>query len=298
MTENPWRGKILTVWNLPPDPADLIAAGHALGLDGFEIKVADGNSSWLDSPSRHVTRAYCDALRAAGFRVLGWSYNYCDGLVNAGDRGDGIPEEEAAAAARGVAELALEGHTFDLEIECEGHADLVEILLEEARHRLAHGTPIGAHVWADLAGHAEYPAAEIVARVDCLRPMIYRPVWTARRFYRSWEVLLEGRPDLVVCPEWGITEGTAPELLVDLAYADERGIPGEGYWEWSAVAHLRPAVRELIAGRSFAAPAPPPYDVDAARTRLWGEADALEAAGWPWFAAGVKAAVAQSKGDR
>lgn len=40
------------------------------------------------------------------------------------------------------------------------------------------------------------------------------------------------------------------------------------------------------------------FDVAASRDRLWTEADALEANGYPWFGAGIKALVAQSKGDK
>jgi lysozyme len=44
--------------------------------------------------------------------------------------------------------------------------------------------------------------------------------------------------------------------------------------------------------------APAPYDVDAARDRLWHEAEMLEANGWPWLGQGVKSLVALSKGDQ
>lgn len=260
---NPWRGKLLTVWNLPDDPDDLIAAGRALRLDGFEIKTADGDSSWVGR--RHVTKEYVDALRAGGFRVSGWSYNYCDGKVDAGDRGNGLWRGEYDAAARGVRELDLDGHTFDLEIETEGNEADVQSMLDVARLDL--GVPIAAHVWADLDGHDGYAAEAIVAAVDVLRPMIYRPVWSAPPFWASWGPLMANtilRPvpfsPIPVCPVWGITQGTAPELAADMAVADQHEVLGEAYWEWSVVPHLAPAVRDLIVGRSFAAPPAPPVE--------------------------------------
>jgi hypothetical protein len=306
---NPWRGKILTVWNLPADPAEVVAAARDLGMDGVELKVADGASSWLGR--RYVTPSYVAALKAAGLRVLGWSYNYCDLRLDAGDRGDGVPEIEANVAIAAVGALGLDGHTFDLEIECEGHGDLVAIMLERARASI--GVPIAAHVWGALEGHPDYPAREIAARVDVLRPMIYRPVWTAEDCWRSWGSLFEGA---TVCPEWGITEATGAALATDMAYAAGQGVAGWGFWEYAAVGGLGVGLRATVrssAPGSAVAPAPTPipdptptptptptpaYDLDAARARLWSESDALEAAGYPWFAAGVKAAVAQSKGDK
>lgn len=64
-----------------------------------------------------------------------------------------------------------------------------------------------------------------------------------------------------------------------------------------------PAVYAALAAIPTTQPEPAPvpvpgFDVEAVRERLWSEATALEQNGWPWFATGVKAAVAQSKGDR
>lgn len=274
---NPWWGKLLTVWNLPADPADLIASVRALACDGVEIKVSDGDSRW--GSNRHVTRAYVERLREAGLRVLGWSYNYCDGLVNAGDRGNGVPEGEARAALAAIAELGLEGWTADLEIECEGHPDFVARLLDDVRN--GTGVPIAAHTWAYLSGHERYPADEIASRVDVLRPMIYRPTWNAARTWSEWGRLYQDR---IVCPVWGLTEGTAVALKTDTEFADGKGIPGEAYWELSAVRGLAPAVRDLIAGRRFGAEVPSVrLDLPAAEAalhRLWPHtvrlADVLE----------------------
>src|SRR4029453_3587142 len=103
------------------------------------------------------------------------------------DRGDGIPEEEAQAAAAAVEALGLEGHTWDLEIECEGHGGLVAVLLDEGR-RLMPGVPFGAHTWAYRSGHESYPWDEIAAGVDVVRPMCYRPTWQAATMYSASEL--------------------------------------------------------------------------------------------------------------
>lgn len=242
---NPWRGKILTVWNLPADPGVLKIVCQQFGCDGVEIKVADGASAW--GANRHVTREYADTLRAAGLRVLTWSYNYCDSKRSAGDRGDGIPSEEAAAARAGATLLDSEGHTFDLEIECEGHHAAVAELLTST-YRVV-GLPIAAHVWGYLEGHESYPYKEIVERVDWLRPMIYRPVWAAGESWASWERHVPGSTSRFV-PVWGITEGDRDDIEQDMSFADSRAIQGEAYWEMAGYPG-REGVLDLIRGRHF-----------------------------------------------
>jgi hypothetical protein len=270
---NPWRGKLLTVQECPADPAALIRIGDALKLRGFELKIADGNSSWVDSPKRHVSRAYCDVLRAHGFAVLTWSYNYCDGRRDAGDRGDGIPLEEVREAVAGVRAVGSEGHTFDLEAECEGHNAAVAQLLDVARRGSTSGVivepigvPIAAHVWGALEGHETYPYGEICARTDILRPMIYRDVWNATNFWASWAKFVPDFAatwDRFVCPVWGLTDkgATADAIAEDLAVAEAHRCPGESYWEEDAALVIATsaraeclAVRNLLLPRFGAAP--------------------------------------------
>lgn len=299
-TKNPWAGKILTVHNLPITPAQLVEIGVALRVDGFEIKVADGDSQW--GPTRLVTPEYVKTLRDAGFRVLGWSYNYCDGKAERPNGGGGGPENEADAILRAIETLELDGHTCDLEAECEGHGDFVEIMLNRLRTGVPDDFWIAAHTWADLRGHETYPAETISTMVDVLRPMIYRPIWNAERSWESWAPYYY---DKIVCPVWGITESLLPDLRADMEYADTHQIPGEAYWESQAARNLGVAMRELIVNRSFGTPGPvePPdqsvaFDIVAMRQHLWDMGDALEREGYPWFAASIKAAVAQNKGER
>ena len=295
---NPWRGKILTVWNLPAKPTDLIHWGQVLGLDGFELKTADGDSCWLESARRRLTADYVGQLKAAGFRVMGWSYNYCDGRVNAGDRGDGVPLREADAAARAVETLGLDGHTFDLEIECEGHPDHVCALLDRARQLLP--VPIGAHIWAYRRFHEGYPFEAIAERVDVLRPMIYEDEWNAPESWRQLGDLYAGR---VVCPVWGITDAgaTAERLRADQRVADEHGCPGVAFWEYTGLPGLAGVV-ELIQGIRYDQPArpepAPPDALGGLRDRTWALAEEWGQLGWPWMERLLKGAIALSKGER
>jgi hypothetical protein len=294
LSKNPWASKLLTVWNLPTRPDTLIEIGNDLGLDGFEIKVADGNSEW--GANRHVTPDYIKELKLAEYKVLGWVYSYCDGKRDAGDRGDGIPDEEANAAVHAVLELGMEGLTFDFEIECEGHPDEVGTLLSRARAILPEGFPLAAHTWADLDGHGGYPAKIIHDGVDVLRPMIYRPVWNAQKCWLSWNKMYTDRP---VCPVWGITQGLFAEIVIDQTFADAHGSVGESYWELAAVANLSAPVKGLIRERAFETISPAQvFNIVSVRQHLWDLATNLEKENHPWLAAGLKSVVALSKGER
>jgi hypothetical protein len=304
---NPWRGKILMVWNLPADPATLIGWADRLGLDGFDIKVGDGDSPW--GASRLVTKGYVDALRTGGRRVTGWTYNYCDLRRNAGDRGDGVPEAEADAAAERVRSLGLDGHTFDLEIESEGHADLVEIMLSRFRAALP-AAPLAVHTWADRTGHETYAWDAIKRHADVLRPMIYRPHWNAAG---SWRELGDWYAGSVVCPVLGLTEGTAPQIRADHDFALLEGCPGVGLWEYGALPGAR-GVEDLVRSWSFdwlvppAEPAgvPPSPELAVAelalvtglRDRTWDLASEWGAQGYPVVEQAIKAVVMLHKGER
>lgn len=50
--------------------------------------------------------------------------------------------------------------------------------------------------------------------------------------------------------------------------------------------------------RALGSAGAPPFDLDAARDRIWAEADRIEAAGHAWYGRALKAATALSKGDR
>jgi len=294
-----WDGVVLTIWNLPENPSALVAWARALDVATVEIKTADGGASWVDAPGRHVSRPYCDALRAAGLRVLGWSYNYCDGVVDGGDRGDGVPQAEADAAAAAVAALGLEGHSFDLEAECEGHPEAVAVMLAAARSLLPT-VPLACDTWASRRGHADYPWEEIGAGVDVVRPMVYRPSWSMEAMYAEGDLgpWLDGK---TVAPILSITEPstTVEQLDEDVLVGDEQGCVGYGIWEYSGLPG-QPGVIGWIRGLSdeVPAPEPEPFDVDAARDEVWSIAEACEQAGYPWFGQGLKSVVALSKGEK
>jgi hypothetical protein len=248
-------------------------------------------------------------LQAAGFAVTGWAYNYCD-LVQgdaaaAADRGQGIPELEAAAAVDAAERLGLAGLTFDLEAECEGQGDLVAILL--ARAREATKVPLAAFTWAARAGHERYPWDTICAAVDVLRPMCYAPAFGAETMFRQLAGYFEGRR---VAPVWSVTEATAAQLAAQLATGAPAGVAppeGEGYWEAASLVARADELAPLVADR-FAAlaatdpaapPAPPAVSADDLEREVWGPAwrakDAAYAAGRSELGKAIEKAVVKDK---
>lgn len=268
---NPWNQRLFTVWNLPSDPQEVVRACQAWGCTGVEIKIADGNSSWVGR--RNVTKEYVDALWDAGFDVLSWSYNYCDALRNAGDRGDGVPEEEADVVLDAYRDLHLAGHTFDLEIECEGHGDLVAVLLDRFKKS---GIPMAAHTWADLNGHDQYPIHEISVLVDVVRPMVYRPIWNAVDCLSSLSGRINDKP---MIPVWGITEATPELLKIDRdVWQATTGSQAEAFWEFAA--RGREDLRAVVVGSAppVPVPAPQPDRVAAVLAKMRADLDELERA--------------------
>jgi hypothetical protein len=270
---NPWRGKVAIVHEMPDDLDDVLGHWKELGIEAVDLKICDGDSSWL---GRRVLQAQADKIRQAGFRLLLWGFHYCDGRVNAGDRGDGVPEREAEAALAMIRALEPDGYTFDLEDQCEGHQEPVERLITAVRDGTS--VPLGAYIWAFPDGHAGYAWDAIWASCDVMRPMIYRAaegtlggertwIWNAER---SWRLLGPTMyRDRLVCPAWSVMSHDPPErggpgglipaamLREDMAVADAQGVNGESYWTGTFLLE-RQDLTDLIRSRSFGAPAPAP----------------------------------------
>jgi hypothetical protein len=270
-TKHPWEGKVMVVRsNAVASWDDVIAVGHALGFGTLDLQCGNGAGSWVGS---HVTPEIVARLRAEGFRVTGWVYDYDDLRGPRFYPRDGVPEAEAANAIGIVRALGLDGWTSDLEIEAEGHGDLVAIHLDGIRRGveidgervdgLGPDFPLAAFVWADLHGHERYPVDVIAQLVDVVRPMCYEPVWNAEAMYASLGPHLFGRP---LCPVWGVTEATPAQLAADFATADAHHATGESYWEHAALIARQAELAALIRPR-FAPPAARP--LTAAFDRLW-----------------------------
>lgn len=190
-----FEGKGLIIHNLPANGIFLGQRLNYYRVDWAAFKIHDGGSRWGDS--RNVTREYVDDIRKVYKGPLqGWGYVYCDGLSDDGsgrrdsdgvplnDRGNGIPTDEAEAAAGKLEELGLDGYIADWERQCEGHPDLVSRFAKmfSELSNLSHSFR-AAFVWGSLNGHGQYPIDvinnEFLGGFATLMPMIYRPTWNA-----------------------------------------------------------------------------------------------------------------------
>lgn len=279
MPENPFASKLIIVHNLPTDSRDLLPLVSKYAADGFDVKVADGNSAW--GASRNVTHDNIARLRDQGLIVCGWQYNYCDNKVNAGDRGDGIPEQEAQALVHQIETLELDGASFDLEVETYDHNHEVNILYK-TYHELTN-QHLGVYHWADLGIGPDYcwPVISAYKTRSTLRPMCYAPAWRAQEMFEQLANLFEGA--YAVAPAWGCTECTVDQLKEDLILAGQHGVAGASFWENTAMA-ARDDVVDIIYDLDFSVP-----DAYAEfEDRYWGPitklANDLAANGDPAFA--------------
>lgn len=253
-----FKGKGLICWELPPEPRALAEA--AQGCDWLAFKVHDGASSWGES--RNVTPSYVRALRSLyGGKVYGWGYVYCDGKTDAGDRGDGIPELEAAAATNAVRGLGLDGYAADAEIEWDtadrGAVGSFFDRLDEGWNGTVGGYPasprdfpLGVFCWAAVDGHEGYPWQLVAQRADVLLPMAYGGAFNADSVLQVVKVAANlGKP-------------VAP--AVSLFATDGQAIAEEvAKWAWGVSAWEYRAVSASPWWRSFRLPqgvpvTPPP----------------------------------------
>lgn len=264
-----WDGISLVVWNAPENPDDLKTAIKLVNASNVDLKVCDGDSEWGEA--RHITEDYVKRLRTFGVLVYGWGYNYCDNRQERPNGGGGNPDAEADAAAERCKVLDLDGYTADWEIEAEGHGSEVEKFCERFKLEMGDGFPFAAEVWADLDGHATYPADIICRYIHVLRGMVYRPIWNMARYFTVWDKFWKGPHAPVIAVTY---QGIADNIRSDLLLA--RGlVSGIGIWEAKSVVDSNPNVQAILtAGDTAQTPgASQGVKIDDARRRI------MEAAG-------------------
>lgn len=254
-----FEGKGLIIHNLPANGTFLGQRLNYYAVDWAAFKIHDGGSPWGES--RNVTRQYVDDIRKVYRGELdGWGYCYCDGLSNGegvdadgvplNDRGNGIPELEAAAATTKLEELGLDGYIADFEKQCEGHPDLVMRFIDafESGWDGVVGGPIkvpfkghrGAFVWASLDGHRDYPYQHILEHwlgaksqplgTGVLMPMVYRPTWDAKSI-TEWRGLWAEQQ---ISPTVSIYAPDFEAVKADVSEFLQTGLRGINVWSGDA----------------------------------------------------------------
>lgn len=229
---HPWATQLVSVWTLDDDVDDLARWCLAHGCQP-DIKIADGSSSWV---GRRVRVDQIDRLRSFGLEPRAWAYCYSDLRRDAGDRGDGVPEEEADAILGALEALGLDHVSVDYEVEVQGHTDLAAICLERI---VRAGTRLSAICWGD-ASLDGYPWDAIKAYASCYRPMLYDDVWTIPRFYA--DLSLDSRARVAPIYGTGNLRGDSwypsDPTLDDMMAARRLGAIGEGYWRYGVIGPL------------------------------------------------------------
>jgi len=236
----PFAGKGLWVWYPPASPAALAAELRAGGYDWVTFKIHDGDSSWV---GRHgLDAAYVGVLRSLWpGAVYGWGYVYCDDKTgDVGDRGEGVPEIEAATATVAVRELRLEAYIIDAEIEWDSASRFNVGRFFDALDngwdgivggptKVARDYPIAVACWASVAGHEGYPWQIAVQRSDCLMPMVYGGAFNEVRVAEVSAIAQNaGKPVAPIVSLFG-DEGER------IARAVGGWALGVSAWEWSGV---------------------------------------------------------------
>lgn len=240
------HGKGVWVWYAAPcgTPEAMAAQAQAAGLSHVIIKVGDGGG-FGDQFDREVFRRqfaeYAPPLRAAGLRVLTWTYNYL----------------EDAAGEAAVVNWALangsEGHVFNPEIESEKRPAEADELLRLVRE--AHPGAFLAYAPLPVIDyHQDAPYVQFNAACQSVAPQFYPTAFKGEwplpalweqwdRWAGVWKAWGKPMPELLPLVEGYFAE--SPAVIAEFAaQAFERGVPGWSVWSWQ---HLTPETWAAIA---------------------------------------------------
>ncbi len=152
----------LWLWSHYADASTLVAKLRRAGATGVILKYHEGASAKDNTGYDYQAtfRAVGGPLKAAGFGVAAWGYNY-----------PGRAEEEAALIAQAFADGA-DWYCFDAEGEFDGQRAAATALVQATRQKLPQAVlGYAPFPFADL--HPGYPYAEFDAACQLCLPQIY-----------------------------------------------------------------------------------------------------------------------------
>jgi len=226
------QGKGFFIWKIPNcengNPQAIAEQAYLAGFSHVLVKVANGPWRYnIDEMGNDLCPAVVVALNARGIEVWGWHYVFGD-----------YPEGEAEVANARVAELNLDGYVIDAEAEYKrsGKANMAMIFMD----LLNEPVPVALSSYRYLTVHPEFPWAVFLSRVDFTMPQVYwihahNPV---DQLLRTLDEYADQAPNLPVVPtgaafkEWGWS-ATATEVNAFMVIAEEIGLSGVNFWEWS-----------------------------------------------------------------
>lgn len=198
------------------------------GIDHLLIKVGDG-PRFGDRSNPDVFRqqflAVRDPLKAAGLRVLTWSYNYLE-----------HPQAEAEIANWSLAN-GSDGHVFDVEVEAKGKPEAAEDLGRQVR-AVHPGAFLAYASLPVISRHRDLPYLQFNRFCDAVMPQFYiRSLGTGEdypfsRLFAEWDEwtarwAADGEPVPVLAPTIdGYVPGNEQTIREYGPLAQARNIPG------------------------------------------------------------------------
>ena len=215
------------------------------GISHVFVKAGDGPNVWSQfAPA-------VDPLKAAGLKVFAWQYAYGDG-----------PEAEARVGIHAL-ESGCDGLVLDIEAECEGKSDQVEVLWKALRSSY----PDAWIAWAPLPviqlhDPDLYRVSASHASAHC--PQFYwadlgQPWGDLERLFSLWlgemaQWKRDGLPDVPLMPiGQAYDAATADDIALFARYAKVSGCPAISFWSLDAATTVqREAVEALNYGEGKA----------------------------------------------
>jgi hypothetical protein len=257
-------GKGCFIWKVPNcedgDPQAITAVARDAGFTHVLIKIADGTYSYNYDRERKLdlVEPLVQSLRSVGIQPWGWHYVYGDG-----------PLAEAKKAIHRVRDLELSGYVINAEgpYKKPGKWEAARVFMREVRSAL-NDIPIALSSYRFPSYHPQIPWRTFLENCDFAMPQVYyefnhNPEAQLHRTLREYQDLTPSLPVFPTGPVYrrGSWVPTADDVINFIWTAQQLGMTGVNFWEWSRVrdeklAELWKAVKDYDWGE-----APMPRDI-------------------------------------
>ena len=236
-------------------PASILAAARAAGLEHVLIKIAEGVRACGINPSGgDIAAPVVQALQSAGIAVWGW--HPIQGRS---------PSAEAAIAIDRTRSLGLDGYVLEAREEYQqpGMAAHARQFMEALHASLK--VPLALSSYRFPNHHPNFPWADFLQLCDLHMPQIYweqahNSVFQLIESMHQCDALPNARPYFptgvtYATPGW---DPSSEEVLAFLQAAKALGLPGVNFFSWEGCRALLPELWTTISGFTWPAPVSAP----------------------------------------